>query len=107
MIDAEPGDRPRRAGQWLAIGFILLAVVWAYRGSLRAPWLLDDQAAILDNPHIRALGSSLASLDSGTRHFLRRQRAAGLPRQRGSYRLGASRLGPRQHRSRQGVHTFP
>ena len=86
MTDSSAGDRPR-VSQWLAIGFILFAVVWAYRGSLRAPWLLDDQAAILDNPQIRTLGSSLASLDSGTRH--------------------PSRLGPRQHRSRQGVHTFP
>jgi len=73
------------------------------------PELVPPQRQRLGGARALAAGrrcSSLAYLEPGTPRFLRRQRAAGLPRQRGSSRLGASRLGPRQHRVRQGVHTF-
>ena len=44
---------------WLAPALLVAAIALAYANSLRAPFLFDDAAAVLNNPTIR----SLASLD--------------------------------------------
>lgn len=46
-----------RAGAWLAAALIVLAIIVAYGGTLRAPFLFDDTPAIRQNPTIRHLGS--------------------------------------------------
>ena len=63
-MNANPAPRllPRaplaRLATWLTAGVIALAAAFAHRGSLSAPFVLDDQPAITDNFSIRSFATA-------------------------------------------------
>jgi protein O-mannosyl-transferase len=53
---------PSTRHHWLAMTMILLAGALAYANSLRGPFVLDDQASIVNNAHLRHLWPPLGAL---------------------------------------------
>jgi hypothetical protein len=53
---------PSTRYQWLAMTVVLLAGALAYANSLRGPFVLDDQPAIVNNAHLRQLWPPLTAL---------------------------------------------
>ena len=61
MHAAEPSDLPApgpRRTWLLIIGLLAMAALLAYRNSFAAPFVLDDESCITENPTIRQLGTA-------------------------------------------------
>jgi Tfp pilus assembly protein PilF len=55
---------PPRRGSTASLGSVVLIIavgLFAYAGSFRGLFVLDEQSAIIDNPNIRSLGTSLSA----------------------------------------------